>query len=523
MAGWALRRGNEVVLEPSFGEGVFLRALRDLKRARSWHEVAVHGAEIERETFQRTASLHGETLERAHCTDFLSLAPFPVDVLIGNPPYVRLRHVDPGLAERALDIANSVLESPMEPAGSLWMPFVLHSLRFLRDDGRLALVLPHEATYVRYARPLWPLLGRRFGSLRIVRVQERLFPSILQSVVILFADGYGGSTDQVRFDVYDTVSAFLKEHAQTAASIPISAIAQGHRPFVEALLPPELRLLLPMLRSLTVEAKEKVDFHIGYVAGDKRYFHPTDQVVKDYHIPRASLVPSLTSARRVSKQGLLTGRFKPGALSNLFLPHSPLALTDGEKAYVALGEANSISSRYKCRVREPWYVVPDVKVPDVLIPTFFERPLLLLNDAGAVASNSFLCGYARPGVVPAVFAASWYTSLTLLETEMQVHALGGGVLVFVPREASRIRVIRSLPSVDLHHLELVGEAIQSGSIDEAFHLGDGALVRGGLGLTDHHLELVREGILRLRTWRTSNPVRGLDEDLVQEQVAVDEG
>src|SRR5690349_24006721 len=45
----------------------------------------------------------------------------------------------------------------------------------------------------------------------------------------------------------------------------------------------------------------------------------------------------------------------------------------------------------------------------------------------SVASNSLLCGYLRPGVDTAGFAAGWYTSLTLLHAELEVHSLGGGV------------------------------------------------------------------------------------------------
>ena len=60
-----------------------------------------------------------------------------------------------------------MMNQMMDPSGSLWMPFLLHAMRFLSIGGRLSFVLPYEFTYVRYARPLWGMLRDKFGSLRV--------------------------------------------------------------------------------------------------------------------------------------------------------------------------------------------------------------------------------------------------------------------------------------------------------------------------------------------------------------------
>jgi adenine-specific DNA-methyltransferase len=86
---------------------------------------------------------------RAICSDFLAVTPFPVQAVIGNPPYVRLRHAPADEAERALQRAAEALGERMDPSGSVWMPFVLHASRFLTPGGRLAYVLPYDITYRR--------------------------------------------------------------------------------------------------------------------------------------------------------------------------------------------------------------------------------------------------------------------------------------------------------------------------------------------------------------------------------------
>src|SRR5207247_475023 len=108
----------------------------------------------------------------------------------------------------------------------------------------------------------------------------------------------------------------------------------------------------------------------------------------------------------------------------------PKRLTVGEQRFIKMGEKNGVSARYKCRVRDPWFVVPGIKVPDVVLTVFSERPVLLVNDGNYFASNSLLCGYCR-NVTREAIAACWYTSLTLLQCELEVHALGGGVMIMV--------------------------------------------------------------------------------------------
>ena len=328
----------------------------------------------------------------------------------------------------------------MDPSGSSWMPFVLHASRFLRAGGSLAFVLPYELTYVRYARPLWRLLAGTFARLRVVRVHERVFPEIMQDVVLLFAAGAGGTTGAIEFEAYDRVEDLVLGRPERTASIPVELVVAGRRPFVEALLPPALQAVLAgRLAGATVPARELVRFNVGYVTGDKGFFHPGEAVVRRFRLPASRLLPALTSSRQLRGAGVRTSGLPPAAAGHLYLP-DPGSLAPGERAYLAAGEATGVAGRYKCRVREPWFVTPGVRTPAVVLPVFADAPVLLENDAGFVASNSLLCGYLRPGVTADSLLARWYTSLTLLQIELEVHALGGGVRVFVPSEAGAVRL-----------------------------------------------------------------------------------
>jgi adenine-specific DNA-methyltransferase len=496
MADWVAAEGCRSVLEPSMGDGAFVQAVRE-RGLEAW------AVELAADTFAAAAASGAVEPGHALFGDFLALEPFPVDAVIGNPPYVRLRHLPKAEARRAAAAAEAALGGRIDPSASVWMPFVLHASRFLRRGGSMALVLPYEATYVRYARPLWRFLGGAFSELRVVRVHERLFPAILQDVVLLLASGFGGSAEAAELAVYERVRDLLAGRPERVATVPLAAVVAGERPFVEALLPPELRgLLAGRVREATVPARELVQFRIGYVSGDKGFFHPDAETVGRFGLQSAHLVSALPSGRELRGCGIRTSGLSPPAASRLYLP-DPAALEPGERAYIARGEAAGVSARYKCRVRDPWFLTPGVRIPNVVVPVFAEAPVLLSNDAGYVASNSLLCGYLRPGTTPPSLLAGWYTSLTLLQIELEVHALGGGVRVFVPNEAGAIRLpprARASP----RRLDRIDGLVRGGRVQRAYEDGDEPVLRRQLGLRPAEIELIREGVAQLERWRNSS-------------------
>jgi hypothetical protein len=99
------------------------------------------------------------------------------------------------------------------------------------------------------------------------------------------------------------------------------------------------------------------------------------------------------------------------------------------------------------------------------------------------------------------FAAGWYTSLTLLHAELEVHSLGGGVFVLVPTEAGNVRV--PLPgTVPTSTLPAAAAALARGDLVGAYRAGDEAIA--GLVGPDG-VRLVQEGIAALEAWRTARP------------------
>jgi len=490
MASWAVRASDEVLLEPSVGDGVFAKAAVEVATANGWTRPQFVACEINPEAAHDVIARGVVSATEVHVGDFLRAPLRPVDAVIGNPPYVRLRALPGDQSAAALGAFSADTGLRMEPSGSVWMPFVARAAKFLRTGGRLALVLPWDFTYVRYARPLWSHLARVFGSLRVVRVRERLFPDLSQDVLLLFADRKGASTERIIFQTFETVPELIEGRHATQSNIAIERVVGGDRMFQEALLPAGVADVLRVAEPLTVPTSELVTFNIGYVAGNKAFFHPDAA----HALPGSSLVPAITDARSLKKGGLRTSGLANSTATNLWLPQDEL--DEAEEAYVRHGESLGVHRGYKTRNRDPWYVVPYVKVPDLVLSVFASKPVLMVNDGEYVATNSLLCGYLKQGSAEK-YAAAWYSSLTLLNAELEVHSLGGGVLVLVPKEAGRVRVLRP-ELVDERALVEVEAFLREGNVESAYEAGDAAL-RHVLGA--EAVDLLRAGIGALESWR----------------------
>jgi hypothetical protein len=431
--------------------------------------------------------------------NFFAFTETGFDAAIGNPPFVRLRHLTDDEQKLASQSAKESLGQEMDPSGSTWMPFVLHAARCLSKGGAFAFVLPLDVTFVRYARPFWRQLAGSFGALRLIRVRERLFPDLSQDVVLLMGEQAGGCTQEVRFEAYASFDDVVAERAEVQSDLSVDRILRGERAFLWALLPPQLQELLRVeLAALLEPASNVCRFRIGYVSGDRDYFHPSREMIHSFALGRDHLHPTIASARSLRSTGLYTSGIPSERAEVLFNPVKD-RLGPGERQYIDIGELIQVSHGYKCRTREPWYNVPYVTPPDIILSVFSDRPLVAINDANCAVSNSFLSGSLLRIDAP-TFVSRWYNSLTLLECELNVHALGGGVFVLVPREAASVRLMNTLSSSS-RLLRRIDSAMRQRRIAAAYEAGDDHLLSAAPVLTRSHLELIRDGVALLRSWR----------------------
>ncbi len=127
---------------------------------------------------------------RVDAGDFFCVEPSgSYDVVIGNPPYVRYQDFT-GEARTRSRAAALRAGVPLTNLASSWAAFTVHSALFLKPGGRMGLVLPAELLSVNYAAEVRAFLLREFARVDLVVFTERVFPGVLEEVVLLLAEGY---------------------------------------------------------------------------------------------------------------------------------------------------------------------------------------------------------------------------------------------------------------------------------------------------------------------------------------------
>ena len=516
IAVWAIRTASDRVLEPSCGEAAFLaEAVTRLRGLglddASWPQ-ALHGHEIHLESVTLARQLldalgAGATIEVG---DFFAREPRPeYDAVIGNPPYVRYQRFSGEPRARALAAA---LRQGVRLTGlaSSWAAFAVHASAFLRPEGRLGLVLPAELLSVKYAAQIRHFLLGRFSRVRLVLFDRLVFPGVLEDVVLLLAQGSGG-TDH--FEVYQ--AARPQDLMQSLAQDWVGFHPRPNAKWTSALLPAEALALFSALA-------EGADFapmaswgtsFLGSVTGNNGYFALSKARAAKLRLPAEELLPISPPGGR-HLLGLELGPAdwerlaQAGAATWLFAPgETPSAAA---RRYIAQGQRAGVAAAYKCRVRNPWWRVPLVDRPELLCTYMSHRhPRLLANRAGALILNSVYgirLAEAHRALGMRLLPLAALNSLSLLGAEIGGRTYGGGLLKHEPREIDALPV----PSADLvgklaSGLDAIAPEVSRllwhGDEASANTLVDDLILRDGLGLSETDIETLRSARATLLTRR----------------------
>jgi adenine-specific DNA-methyltransferase len=517
---WIKEINPERVLEPSCGDGVFFSAFQQVKGFSNATITAFELDKQEAANAERRALQAGLEDVAVHSRDFLGWAiahmddeTVRFDAVIGNPPFVRYQYLPKPFQARAEQIFK-LLRLPFTKHTNAWVPFILASLSLLRPGGRLAMVVPAEIIHVMHAQSLRTYLGTECRRLVVVDPEEIWFSETLQGAVLLLAEK--------RRDIHDTSEGlgmypvkgreFLKLDPEVVFSAPRSINGKTVAgKWTRALLDPETRALLDELSDHPeVHTFEDIaDVDVGIVTGANKYFLVSDETVDHYKLEqwahpmfgRSQHCPGIIYDKRQH-----TENARIGNPTNFLWFHADHHSIDAAaKSYIKFGEAQSLHTRYKCRVRSPWYTVPSVYATEIgMLKRAHDTPRLILNKLRAYTTDTAY--RIRTSKTTAErLVGCFINPLTAVSAELEGRHYGGGVLELVPSEIERLAIpLPAKVKVDLPDLD---KAIRTLPTQQVL-ARQGRVVLGGLGLSTAKQERVLEGWRRLRDrrHRTSSDV-----------------
>jgi tRNA1(Val) A37 N6-methylase TrmN6 len=453
---WAIRAPNDRMLDPSCGDGRFVAA----------HRKSVG---IEQDPESAATAMSRAPWALIHEGDFFAWAANTkerFDCAVGNPPFIRYQTFAGFTRGRALQLCQT-LGAYFSGLSSSWAPFLVAAASLLKPGGRMAFVVPAEIGHAPYAAPLLQYLVEHFERVQIIAIRRKLFPELSEDCWLLYTEGFGRATPEVRFTVWERFAP-TEQPPRNCIRIPIfkwrSAWKWRLRPFLMSSLARELY----QFASEHEGSKRLGDLArvgIGYVSGANDFFHLRPSLANKLEIPDKLLLPTVRNGRALQGDTLRSATVsawkkadEPVLLLHLqkrgHVPKSVLKYLDTDAGFEA-------RESYKCRMRDPWYSVPDVQIPDYFL-TYMSgvSPNLVRNSARCTCTNSVHSVRVVNKQAGEKLSALWPSPFVRLSCEIEGHPLGGGMLKLEPGEASQVLLPASALGSALAGPEIV-EAIDT--------------------------------------------------------------
>lgn len=264
-------------LEPSFGKGVFVKAISDLGVPRERLVAIDLDTEAQKEDCHATAERGIDFLEWSMSTTMR------FDRIVGNPPYIPYSQLPNSIKKATSLVSVPNIDSRPNGSSNLWFYFLCASLELLREGGSLAFVLPAAWEYADYAQPLRDGLLRCFRSVSSIRSRSPLFSGVQEGSVVLVCNGYQlepQTIDRIICDDLDEVIqtlASLREKPSRAAPTP-TTVSERHK-----------------------RLSDFLHIQIGAVTGHSSYFLMNESRRRELSLPRAAMRPILSKSKHLEE------------------------------------------------------------------------------------------------------------------------------------------------------------------------------------------------------------------------------
>ncbi len=526
LCNWAIQSSEDMVLEPSCGDGSFLEAAAtrlfslDASQdaiARQLTGIEIIPAEAKAAT-KRLRPLLGasarKVIQNSDFFDWWQGTDQPTfDVIVGNPPFIRYQSFPEPHRARAMAIMGDQGLKPNRLT-NIWVPFVVAATASLRPGGRLALVLPAELLQVTYAAQLRSFLADHFERIDIIACNEMFFERAEQEVVLLLADGALAKASEVNecrvsLTAAETLSEIVEnEPVRMLAKAESKTIRHDSEKWLKYFLNNRQISFMRALRDAnnTTSMSTHASIDVGVVTGKNEFFVLTaDQVSKlgidGYTTPLVSRSAQLKGSQLdKSDWKSLAEMGNRVHLLNISKEQAK-KLSPRLRRYIEDGERRKFHEGYKCSIRDPWYLVPSVWVPDgFAFRQIYDFPRMVLNESGATSTDT-IHRMRSNGAMAERIVANTYTWLTAASAEIEGRSYGGGVLELEPTEAERLLMPAKLNGA--MPLSEVDRLVRAGKLDDVLEENARIVLRKHMGLTAAECALLNDIWRKMRDRRNS--------------------
>ena len=481
------------MLEPSCGDGVFLDSLASLGMLNDIPNITA--IEIDSSEAKKVSDNYKDNHSvRVLNEDFLDFYQHvyqqeTYDLILGNPPYIRYQY----LTEEQREVQSSILTSHGMKSNKLinaWVAFLVACVQLLSNDGKIAFVIPAEILQVAYAEDLRVFLSNQLSKITLLTFESLVFPDIEQEILVFIGEK-GGEEKGIRIIELSNLEDFNKLDLNSNGFQKLSNDkGKWTKYFISA---DEIDLIQSIRDDKRfVKFSDLALINIGITTGNNSYFSVDKETMEEFNLSSVVL-PLLGRSSHAHGIYFTYDDWQKNINDNkraalVSFPDTPYEdYPDKHKQYIEIGEEKGEHKGYKCSIRDRWYIVPSIWIPDA----FFLRrnnlyPKFVLNGCNAVSTDTMHRIKFNKHVNPNNVLLSYYNSISFAFTEICGRSYGGGVLEILPGEVGNI----ILPVVDSINIELRNDLLQqidsiirnNEDIEKALDLVDQKLLVESLGI-----------------------------------------
>jgi adenine-specific DNA-methyltransferase len=413
------------------------------------------------------------------------------DLILGNPPYIRYQYLE----ENQRILMSEILVSQGMKSNRLvntWVGFMVACVNLLSDNGKIAFVIPAEILQVAYAEDLRLFLANHLSKITLITFEELVFPDIEQEIVVFIGEK-GTEEKGIRIIELNNLDDLNDFDIDTNG---FQKLQHVHEKWTKYFTNNQENELISKIRkdNRFQMLSDTALINVGITTGNNKYFSVNDKLVKQYELEKVvrPLIGRSAHAHSVYfneedwKENVDAGK----AAYLIDFPEVEYErYPDKHKEYIHFGEVNGENKGYKCSIRDRWYRIPSVWVPDA----FFLRrnnlyPKFVLNCCNAVSTDTMHRIKFNDGVEPERILLSYYNSISFAFTELCGRSYGGGVLEILPGEVGNILV----PIIDDIPIEIVRQVLrevdrivrEDEPIENALDIVDKEILINGIGIEE---------------------------------------
>ncbi len=406
MISYPVTGGFTDIFDPAIGAGAFFLAAKRIAH-QTGVQLRLSGTESDPDMLieAKKWGLTDGDLSEVQIRDFVLDTPaISLSTAVANPPYIRHHRLSAEAKGQLKALCRKITGFTIDGRAGLHVYFLLTALSMLRDDGRLAFIMPADTVEGVFAKKLWDWITRHYCLDAVVSFAPEAtpFPGVDTNALIFFIRksqpkdtfywtrclvphprelkdwvwlGFktGSST------TLDVQSRVLEEALATGLSRPTNnALNSSHTLFTYATI----------MR--------------GVATGSNDFFFLTQQQVRDLDIPSIFLQSSLGRTRDVPGDTIthqtIADAEKAGrptfllSLDGRSLETFPLSI----QSYLAKGVGLGLPLLALIKQRKPWYKMEKRRAPSFLFAYLGRRNARFIrNEAGIIPLTSFLCVYPR--------------------------------------------------------------------------------------------------------------------------------